>query len=329
MSTVSRDFTIDLRRLKVLRELEQRGTVSATAEAWHLTPSAVSQQLAGLSRDVGAPLLEKRGRGVRLTGQARVLLAHAVVVQEQLERARADLASWDEGIIGEVRIGSLSTGTIGLVAPAYLALQAARPAIAITIDDAEPPAVFTGLDMGDFDVVVASDYPDGPPRNDPRYHRVDLLTDPLDALLPVDHPLARPDGIRLETLADEPWVGAMPGDPCSQLLTSVCAAAGFTPHLVHRGHEWDAVAALVAAGCGVALAPRLAQPFAAPGLVVCPVVDTPAARQIFAAVRAGAESTPVIAAVLDALGDAARDRMAADPRASAGPQSPGGSGHAG
>ena len=105
MVSVSKDFTIDLRRLRVLRELEQRGTVSATAAALHLTPSAVSQQLAGLSRDVGAPLLEKHGRGVRLTGQARVLLSHAVVVHEQLERARADLAAWDEGTIGEVRVG--------------------------------------------------------------------------------------------------------------------------------------------------------------------------------------------------------------------------------
>ena len=110
MTLLSRDFTIDLRRLRVLRELEQRGTVAATATAMHLTPSAVSQQLAGLSREVGVPLLEKHGRGVRLTGQARVLLSHAVVVHEQLERARADLAAWDEGTIGEVRIGALSTG---------------------------------------------------------------------------------------------------------------------------------------------------------------------------------------------------------------------------
>src|SRR6185437_328922 len=109
MEPISRDFTIDLRRLRVLRELEQRGTVAATASALHLTPSAVSQQLAGLSREVGAQLLEKHGRGVRLTGQARVLLSHATVVQEQLERARADLAAWQEGELGEVRVAAMST----------------------------------------------------------------------------------------------------------------------------------------------------------------------------------------------------------------------------
>jgi DNA-binding transcriptional LysR family regulator len=307
MATISRDFTIDLRRLKVLRELDQRGTVAATAAALHLTPSAVSQQLAGLARDIGAPLLEKHGRRVRLTGQARVLLSHAVVVQEQLERARADLASWDEGALGEVRIGSLSTGVAALVAPTYARLALSHPGIKVSVDEAEPPGVFTALDVGDLDVVVTSDYPDGPARHDRRYHRVDLLTDPLDAVLAIGHPLARPEGLRLETLAAETWVGSAPGDPCSQIMLAVCAAAGFTPDIVHRSMEWAAAASLVAAGCGVALIPRLAQPLPAE-VVVCPIVETPAARLIFAAVRAGAQNDPVIATVLDILQEVARER---------------------
>lgn len=309
MSLLSRDFTIDLRRLRVLRELEQRGTVAATAAALHLTPSAVSQQLAGLSREIGVPLLEKHGRNVRLTGQARVLLSHAVVVHEQLERARADLAAWDEGAIGEVRVGALSTGLTSLVAPAFARLAAERPGIALKIEQSEPPAVFSALDLGDLDVVVASDYPDGPTRHDPRYHRVDLLTDPLDVVLPVGHRLARESGVRLGTLAAEPWVGSDLGDPCSQILQAVCAAAGFSPDIAHRSAEWGAVGSLVAAGCGVALVPRLAQPLPY-DVVVCPVVGTPAARQIFAAVRAGAQTDPVVAAVLDTLVAVAGERHA-------------------
>jgi DNA-binding transcriptional LysR family regulator len=310
MTSLSRDFTIDLRRLRVLRELEQRGTVAATATAMHLTPSAVSQQLAGLAREVGVPLLEKHGRRVRLTGQARVLLSHAVVVHEQLERARADLAAWDEGTIGEVRVGALSTGLTSLVAPAFARLAVERPGISLKIEQSEPPAVFSALDLGDIDVIVASDYPDGPPRKDSRYHRVDLLEDPMDAVLPVGHPLAREAGVRLETLASEVWVGSDAGDPCSQILQAVCAAAGFSPDIAHRCGEWPVVAALVAAGCGVALIPRLAQPLT-DDVVVCPVVGTPATRQIFAAVRAGAQSDPVVAAVLDMLAAVAADRLAA------------------
>ena len=308
MTSVSKDFTFDLRRLRVLRELEQRGTVSATAHALHLTPSAVSQQLAGLSRDVGAPLLEKHGRGVRLTGQARVLLSHAVVVHEQLERARADLAAWDAGTIGEVRIGALSTGITSLVAPAFARLADERPGITLRVTEAEPPAVFTALDVGDLDVIISSDYQDGPPRHDPRYHRVDLLSDPLDAVLPQGHPLARRRGLRLETLSAEPWVGSSPHDPCSQILLAVCAAAGFTPDVVHWSTEWNAVVALVAAGCGVSLVPRLAQPFPFDEVEICPVVATPAARRIFAAVRAGAQTDAVVSAVLDTLVCVAAER---------------------
>src|SRR3954452_10555543 len=119
MPSVRKDFTIDLRRLRVLRELEQRGTVSATAQALHLTPSAVSQQLAGLSRQAGVPLLEKHGRGVPLTGHARLLPSHANLAHEQLERARADVASWEEGTSGEARVGARTTGISALVAPAF------------------------------------------------------------------------------------------------------------------------------------------------------------------------------------------------------------------
>jgi DNA-binding transcriptional LysR family regulator len=308
MTSVRRDFTIDLRRLRVLRELEQRGSVAATAQALHLTPSAVSQQLAGLAKEAGVPLLQKHGRGVRLTGQARVLLTHADVVNEQLERARADLAAWESGDIGEVRIGALSTGISALVAPAYARLAAERPGITMRISDSEPPKVFTDLDLGDLDVAVSSDYQGGPSRHDPRYHRIDLLTDPLDAVLPVGHPLGCTSGLRLETLADEPWVGSAPGDPCSQIQQGVCAAAGFMPSIAHRCTEWGALAALVAAGCGVALVPRLAQPLGVAGVVICPVVGTPAARRVFAAVRAGAQSDPVIATVLATLEDVAAQR---------------------
>ena len=292
----------------MLRELEQRGTVSATAEALHLTPSAVSQQLASLAKEAGVPLLEKHGRGVRLTGQARVLLSHAEIVHEQLERARAALAAWDEGTVGEVRVGALSTGITSLVAPAYARLATQRPGITLRVADSEPPQVFTALDLGDLDVVVSSDYQGGPARHDRRYHRVDLLSDPLDAVLPVGHPLADHAGIRLETLAGEPWVGSATGDPCSQILQGVCAAAGFSPDIVHRSTEWGAVAALVAAGAGVALIPRLAQPLGVDGLVVCPVVGSPAARRIFAAVRAGAQLDPVVSTVLETLQHLAAER---------------------
>ncbi|HET8616496.1 MAG TPA: LysR family transcriptional regulator [Actinomycetales bacterium] len=308
MSLSSRDFTIDLRRLRVLRELEQRGTVSATGDALHLTPSAVSQQIAGLARDLGVPLLEKQGRGVRLTGQARVLLRHADAVQERLELARADLAAWGEGDVGEVRVGALSTAISALVAPCLARLRSERPRLTLRVTETDPPDALTRLDSGDLDIVLAADFRDAPSLGDPRYHRVDLLTDRMDAVLPEGHRLADPAGVRLEQLASEPWVASDVDNPCSQITVAVCASAGFSPDVRHHCLEWDAVAALVAAGAGVALIPRLAQPLRQKGLSVCPVLGAPASRRIYAAVRGGAQNDPGTAAVLACLEDVARCR---------------------
>jgi DNA-binding transcriptional LysR family regulator len=308
MQSISRDFTFDLRRLRVLRALEQRGTVAATAEALHLTPSAVSQQLAGLARDVGVQLLEKHGRGVRLTGQARVLLSHATVVQEQLELARADLAAWHDGVIGEVRVAGMSTAISAVVAPAIAELRDSRPSLDVRVMEDEPPQIFARLDAGDVDIAIAADFRDAPSRHDPRYHRVDLITDVMDVVVPQGHPLANPDGVHLADFAAEPWIGTGKENPCAQIMLAVCAVAGFSPDLRHNSTEWDAVAALVAAGAGVALIPRLAQPLRPSGLVVCPVLGSTASRLIFAVVRAGAQHDPATAAVLATLQCVAAER---------------------
>lgn len=299
METISRDFTIDLRKLRVLREVDRRGTVSEAARVLHLTPSAVSQQIAGLARELGVPLLEKRGRGVALTGQARVVLRHAAAVDQQLERARADLLAWSAGTIGEIRISSLSTGISGLVAPALHRLRAARPGLRVRVFEQEPGEGIDALDGGDVDLLVQVDNPGTPARSDPRYHRVDLVSDPLDIVLPQGHPLADPDGVRLADLAELVWVGGHPA--CTSVAMGACAAAGFVPDVQHEAREWDAVGALIAAGLGVALIPRMAHGLLPTGVVCCPVIGRPTARVLSALVRSGAERDPGVTAVLDTL----------------------------
>jgi DNA-binding transcriptional LysR family regulator len=140
---------------------------------------------------------------------------------------------------------------------------------------------------------------------DARYHRVDLLVDPLDAVLPAGHPLADPAGVRLVDLADQAWVAGYPGGSCAQLTDAVCTNAGFTADVRHHVGDWVALAALVAAGAGVALAPRLAQPLPVDGLAVVPVLGSPASRHFYAAVRAGSQDDPAIALVLQSLVEAA------------------------
>ena len=301
MSVYSRDFTIDPRRIRVLREVGLRGTVTAAAAGLHLTPSAVSQQIAVLSRELGVPLLEKTGRGVRLTGQARLVLAHATVVQAQFERARAELAAFADGTIGTVAVAGFSTAISGLIAPALKLLAATRPGITVTAIEMDPPDVFTRLDRGDLDIVVAVDHRGVPPHTDPHYYRVPLLADRFDVGLPADHPFAGHVDITLADLSGEIFVAAAPQSSCAEVTLAACAAAGFTPDIRHYSSDWHAVASLVAVSCGVALVPRLAQPLTEDGFVLRPLAGPMAARNIFAAVRAGAQDDPVLSATLEAL----------------------------
>ncbi|QNP72580.1 LysR family transcriptional regulator [Streptomyces roseirectus] len=306
MEPFSSAFTIDLRRLAVLRELQRRGSVARTAEALHLTPSAVSQQLTGLAREFGVPLTEREGRGLRLTAQARVLLAHADVIAAQLERARTDLAEYAEGGRGTVVVGCFSSGILGLLPPALRALRERLPHLRVDVVEAEPPDLFTALDAGQVDVAVAVDFAAAPPHTDVRYTREDLLTDVLDVALPRGHRIAGRASVPLRELAAEPWIIGRASSCCGAVARSVCAASGFTPDVRHAVDDWAALSALVEAGAGVALVPRLVRSvYAGRELALRPVTGSAPSRNVFAAVRAGAEGDPVLAAVREELRNAA------------------------
>ncbi|MGW3649356.1 LysR family transcriptional regulator [Streptomyces sp. NPDC000878] len=302
MEQVSNTFNVDLRRLTVLRELQRRGSLARTAEALHLTPSAVSQQIAALAREMGVPLTEREGRGVRLTAQARVLLTHADVIAAQLERARADLAAYGEGGRGSVTVGCFSSGILGLLPRAMNALADRLPQVRIDVVEAEPPDIFTALDSGQVDLAVAVDFAAAPPHTDRRYHRLDLLTDVLDLAVPAGHRLAGRDRFDLRELSAEPWIIGAARSCCGAVARSVCAAAGFTPDIRHAVNDWGALAALVEAGQGVALIPRLVQPlYTHRRLVLLTTEGAPPSRNVFAAVRTGAEGDPVLGAVREQL----------------------------
>ncbi|HEY3956811.1 MAG TPA: LysR substrate-binding domain-containing protein, partial [Streptosporangiaceae bacterium] len=262
----------------------------------------------GLARDIGVPLLERRGRTVVLTGQARLLLAHAEGMRELAERTRAALDAWEDGTVGYVRVGALASAIAALVGPAIVQLRRERPGLVIRVSEQEPDDMLDLLDAGELEIAVTVDYPGAPAREDVRYRRVDLIADVMDAVVPADHPLAGRASIGLAELACDVWVGAAASDACSHIVAGICAAAGFSPDVQYYCREWDAVAALVAAGVGVALIPRSAQPLRPPGLAVLPVAGAPASRLLFAMVRAGTEKDPGTHAALEALGAVAAAR---------------------
>jgi DNA-binding transcriptional LysR family regulator len=294
----------DLRKLQVLRALYDTGTVTAAAAALRMTPSAVSQQLAALSKQIGAPVVEAQGRGVRLTGAAHVLLRHAEIVFAQLERAGAELDGHARGEVGTVRIGTIATAITRLVVPAAELLRRSAPGITLSVREAEAAEVYEELAAGEVEFALSLAV-DAPTVRDPRFVLFPLLTDPLDIALPPAHPLAAVPGLRLAQFAAEPWIFGSRG-PWRDITLSACADAGFVPEQAHAAADWPAIFALVAAGMGIALVPRMA---ATGGLrhevAVRPLDADRPRRRIVGAVRGGSEDAPLLRRTLGALRQAA------------------------
>ncbi|MGW1812984.1 LysR substrate-binding domain-containing protein [Streptomyces sp. NPDC002125] len=292
----------DVRKLRILRTLRDRGTVTATAEALLMTPSAVSQQLTNLSRQLGVPLLEAQGRRVRLTDAAHLVLRHAEAVFAQLERADADLAGYLRGEAGLVRVGAFSTAVSALVVPAVTLLGAEeRPGPQVRVRESEAAEAYELLSAGEVDLALSL-AAHAPTARDPRFTLLPLLADPLDVALPAGHPLAGSSTLRLADLSREPWIFGGSG-PWSEITTAACEAAGFVPEQAHSAAGWTTILAMVRAGMGVALIPRMVSASDRPreGVAMRVLAADRPYRHVVAAVRQGAEQGPATARVLAAL----------------------------
>ncbi|WP_405808269.1 LysR substrate-binding domain-containing protein [Streptomyces sp. NBC_00210] len=291
----------DIKKLQILRTLSERGTVTATAEALLMTPSAVSQQLSNLAKQLGVPLLEAQGRRVRLTDAAHLVLRHAEAVFAQLERADAELDGHLRGDAGLVRVGAFSTAVPALVVPAVQRLREAHPLLEVRVREAEAAEAYELLASGDVDVALSL-AAHAPTARDGRFSRVPLLADPLDVALPAGHLLASVEGLRLADLSGEPWIFGGSG-PWSEITLAACEAAGFVPEQAHSAAGWTAILSMVEAGMGVALVPRMATEGGArrAGVVMRVLTGEQPRRHVVAAVRRGAEEGRGVGRVLGAL----------------------------
>lgn len=291
----------DVKKLRILRTLRDHGTVTATAEALLMTPSAVSQQLTNLAKQLGVELLEPQGRRVRLTDAAHLVLRHAEAVFAQLERADAELTGYLRGEAGEVRVAAFSTAVPALVVPAVRLLRAEeRPGPGVRVREAEAAQAYELLTAGEVDLALSL-AAHAPTARDPRFTLFPLLADPLDVALPAGHPLADAPALRLADLAADRWIFGGSG-PWSEITTAACEAAGFVPEQAHSAAGWTAILALVEAGMGIALVPRMASREQRREGVVMRVLEADRPRRhVVAAVRHGAESGPSVARVLTAL----------------------------
>ncbi|MEQ0559778.1 LysR family transcriptional regulator [Amycolatopsis sp. NEAU-NG30] len=296
---------IDLRRLQVLRVLAARGSVTAAAASLHLTPSAVSQQLRQLGRELDVELLSPEGRGVRLTSAAEVLLAHADALHARWEETVADLAALGDGTGGTLRVCGVSSAIAALAAPAAGALR--EGGVTLHLAEEETKDCFAALLTGEADIAVVLPTPDVPPVDDPRFEPHVLLDEPLDLLVWQGHPLTRRRRVALADAAGESWVVKTHGNDTYQVLLAACAAAGFTPRVGHHVKEWYAVSAVVAQRLGVCLLPRMVPVPAEHDVERLRLQGNPQpSRRTAAFVRRGSAGHPVVARGLAALRAAAR-----------------------
>jgi DNA-binding transcriptional LysR family regulator len=299
---------LELRRLRLLRELSERGTIAAVADALQFTPSAVSQQLAILEREVGVPLLERAGRGVRLTDAALVLVEHADALLERAALAEADLAAAAGTVTGRGRIAAFQSVSLRLAAPAMEALARDAPRLRCELLEAEPEQALPALALGDVDVVLGDEWQHQPWRLPAGLERHELLRDPVNLILPAGHPAARrhKDAVPLAELAGEAWTTGHVGMAWEELTQRTCRQhGGFDPDIRHRTNDAIVSLALVARGLAVTLLPDLALPARHPGIALRGIAEAPVERAIFAVTRSSDAARPSTRALLAAIRDAA------------------------
>ena len=307
---------LDLRRLRLLRELSVRGTIGAVATALDYSPSAVSQQLALLEKEAGVPLFERVGRNLRLTAAAQGLVLHTDALLARMEEAESELEATAEQITGTVRVAAIQSAGLYLLAPALRRLATDHPALRIEVIDAEPETSMPSLALGSLDLVLADQYPFLPRPPDPRLDVEDLLDEQFHIVLPADPPLAGEGGpVALASLHADPWAVGKDDSAYAELAIRACRAlGGFEPDVRHHSNDLLMLLALVANGQAVTLLPDLVRADREPSVVVRDVAEARLTRTVFGATRRGSARRPALNALRAALRDTAADlRSAAMP----------------
>lgn len=287
---------LDVRRLRLLCDLAQLGTIAAVAKSHTYTPSAVSQQLAVLEREAGVPLLERTGRRVALTPAGVLLVRHAETVLAALEGASAALATARGEPSGPLRIGAFPTAVRTLLPAALVTLGRDHPGLDLMVTELDPVAVPEALRERRLDVALVHDYDIMPVEPDPTLDAVPLLDETVFLAVPVTgtDPGADPIG----NARHAAWIVGSPGTACQAVTLQVCRTAGFTPRVRHHADDFAAVLALVAAGQGVSLVPQLATAQPPPGVRLVPLATRRRTRITY---RQGAATHPAVAACVTAI----------------------------
>jgi DNA-binding transcriptional LysR family regulator len=292
---------LDVRRMRVLREVAARGSFSAAADALAYTQSAVSQQIAALEREAGTRLVERNARGVRLTDAGRALVGHADAILARLAEAEAELEAIAGLRGGRLRLASFPSAGATIMPEAIARFRDRHPGVELTLEPAEPEPSLVKLRAGEVDLVLDITAGYRPPADDV-YERVHLLDDPMYVALPKGHPLARKRNLELSELADESWILGTTGScPDVSIFLRSCQLAGFEPNVTFHSDDYFAIQGFVAAGMGASLIPDLALISVRDDIVVRSLGARPPVRVIWAATLRDSYRSPAKQAMLEVL----------------------------
>ncbi len=292
---------LDVKRLRVLREVSARGSFSAAAAALAYTQSAVSQQIAALEREAGTVLVERNARGVRMTDAGRALVAHADVILARLADAEAELEAIAGMRGGRLRMVSFPTAG-ATIAPRSIALFRERhPGVEVTLAPREPHEGLDCIKRGECEIALTVEA-GFEPITDSAIERHHLLDDPFYICLSAGHRVAAKARIRLADLAEESWIlGTTARCPDGLILERACQAAGFEPRVAFQSDDYVSMQGFVAAGVGVCLIPDLALVAVRDDVVVRCMQGRPLVRHVLAATLADGYVSPAAAAMLEIL----------------------------
>src|SRR5215207_6370 len=227
---------LDVRRMRVLREVAERGSIAAAAQALAFTPSAVSQQIATLEREAGVALVERGARSIRLTAAGRALVEHTDGILASLEAAEAEIQAIAGVRGGKLRLASFPTAYATIMPAAITEFRARHPGVELTLTEADPLNSVARLKSGELDLALLYEYDYVPlPEND-AVEKFALTDDAIRVLLPLGHPAAKRRALLLDSLREEHWITSTARSSCHEFVARSCRASGFDPDI---GFESD------------------------------------------------------------------------------------------
>jgi DNA-binding transcriptional LysR family regulator len=301
---------IDVRKLRMLADLQRLGTIAAVADEMHLTAPGVSMQLAAFERELGVTLTRRAGRRLALTAAGALLAAHGHDILDRLSLAELELDALRAGTVGRYSVTAFPSAARTFVADAFQRILFDNDSgLELTLSTLEPENALAALANGAVDLAaihsysnVARDVPNGIVANT-------IGSEPVWLALRSDDRISAggaPE--RLADFSDRPWIIPTPGVTCHTMVERACGLAGFRPRVVAETMDFSVQVALVAAGVGVALVPALTVDTVPDGVELVRLTD-PIERKLLLAVREPGLGDPGIRNLLDIITATATARL--------------------